>query len=87
MLRGKVEGVRSAQLAARLSAERGKPFTEDGVRQVLHRARRKFAELLVNEVARSLQTAEPGELEWELIELGLLDYCRSALRGPGRRAR
>jgi RNA polymerase sigma-70 factor (ECF subfamily) len=86
VLRGKVEGVRSAQLAARLSAGRGKPFTEDGVRQVLHRAREKFAELLVEEVARSLQTSEPEALERELIELGLLDYCRSALPRRGRSA-
>jgi RNA polymerase sigma-70 factor (ECF subfamily) len=86
VLRGKVEGARSAQLAARLSAEWGKPFTEDGVRQVLHRARQKFAELLVEEVARSLQTSEPEALERELIELGLLDYCRSALPGRGQGA-
>jgi RNA polymerase sigma-70 factor (ECF subfamily) len=86
VLRGKVDGVRSAQLAARLSAERGKPFTEDGVRQVLHRARKKFAELLVDEVGRSLQTSDPEALERELIELGLLDYCRSALAGRGRTA-
>ena len=86
VLRGTAEGVRSAQLAARLSAEWGKPFTEDGVRQVLHRARQKFAELLVEEVARSLQTSEPEALERELIELGLLDYCRSALPGRGQGA-
>jgi RNA polymerase sigma factor (sigma-70 family) len=71
--------VRSAQLAARLGAERGKPFTEQGVRQVLHRARKKFAELLVEEVARSLQTKEPQKLELELIELDLLGYCQAAL--------
>jgi RNA polymerase sigma-70 factor (ECF subfamily) len=86
VLRGKVDGVRSAQLAARLSGERGKPFTEDGVRQVYHRARKRFAELLVQEVARSLQTSEPEALERELIELSLLEYCRSALPGRGRSA-
>jgi hypothetical protein len=84
VLRGKVEGLRSARLAARLSAGRGKPFTEDGVRQVLRRARKKFAELLVQEVARSLQTSDSEALERELLELGLLDYCKSAL--PGRNA-
>jgi RNA polymerase sigma-70 factor (ECF subfamily) len=84
VLRGKAAGVRSAQVAARLSAEWRKPFTEEGVRQVLHRARKKFAELLVQEVARSLQTSDPEDLERELIELGLLDYCKSAL--PGRNA-
>jgi RNA polymerase sigma-70 factor (ECF subfamily) len=73
-------GEKSAQIADRLSAERGKPFTELGVRQLVHRARKKFAELLVDEVARSLQTSEPEELEQELIELNLLDYCRSTLQ-------
>jgi RNA polymerase sigma-70 factor (ECF subfamily) len=83
VLRGKAEGVRAAELAARLSAERGKPFTEEGMRQLLHRARSKFAELLVQEVARSLQTSDPEELERELIELGLLNYCRPVLPGSG----
>jgi RNA polymerase sigma-70 factor (ECF subfamily) len=73
--------VRSADLADRLSAERGTSFTEDGIRQVLHRARKKFAELLVEEVARSLQTSEPRKLEEELIALDLLGYCQSALPG------
>jgi hypothetical protein len=50
---------------------------------VLHRARKKFAELLVAEVARSLQTPGPEALEQELCALDLLGYCRSAL--PGRR--
>jgi RNA polymerase sigma-70 factor (ECF subfamily) len=81
VLRSKTEQpkVRAAQVAARLSAERGKPFTEEGVRQVLHRARKKFAELLVAEVARSLQGSEADELEQELIALDLLGYCRAAL--------
>jgi RNA polymerase sigma factor (sigma-70 family) len=83
VLRGKVEGARAAQLAGRLSGELGRPFTEDGVRQVLSRARKKFAGLLVDEVARSLQTSDPEALEQELIELGLLDYCKSALPGRG----
>jgi RNA polymerase sigma factor (sigma-70 family) len=81
VLRSKAEApqVRSAQLAARLSGEREKPFTEQGIRQILHRARKKFAELLVEEVARSLETSEPEKLEQELIELDLLGYCQSAL--------
>jgi hypothetical protein len=35
-------------------------------------------------VAWSLQTAEPDRLVQELIDLDLLDYCRSALARRGR---
>jgi RNA polymerase sigma-70 factor (ECF subfamily) len=74
--------LRSAQLAERLSAQLGKSFTEASVRQTLHRARQRFAELLVAEVAGSLPTSDAEALTQELIELRLLDYCRPAL---GRR--
>jgi RNA polymerase sigma-70 factor (ECF subfamily) len=69
----------AARLAEELSAQ-GEPVSEAGVRQTLHRAREKFADLLLEEVARSLQTDEPGRLEQELIDLGLLPYCRPALK-------
>jgi hypothetical protein len=49
------------------------------VRQTLHRAREKFAVLLLDEVARSLQTDDLDRIEQELIDLGLQSYCRSAL--------
>jgi RNA polymerase sigma-70 factor (ECF subfamily) len=70
----------SAELAARLGAHRGKPLTANGVRQLLYRARRKFAELLVEEVSRSLQTADPATLGEELIALQLFSYCKPALK-------
>ena len=57
----------------------GKAYTEEGLRQLLHRARLRFAELLVAEVAHSLQTTDQADLEQEVIELGLLKYCRAAL--------
>jgi RNA polymerase sigma factor (sigma-70 family) len=69
----------AARLAEELST-RGEPVSEAGVRQTLHRAREKFADLLLEEVARSLQTDDPDRLEQELIDLGLLPYCRPALR-------
>jgi RNA polymerase sigma-70 factor (ECF subfamily) len=72
--------VRSAELAARLGARLGKSFTDNAARKLLHKARALFAELLVEEVARSLSTSDPDELERELIDLQLLDYCGSALR-------
>jgi len=76
--------LRSAQLAEELSARLNKPMTAEGARQLLHRARRRFAELLVDEVAHSLHTAEPGQVAEELIELGLMSYCRSAVSGVER---
>jgi RNA polymerase sigma-70 factor (ECF subfamily) len=77
--------MRSPQLAERLSAHLGRPFTPAGVRQTLHRAREKFADLLLCEVSLSLENPRADHLEQELVELGLLDYCRPALqrRGPG----
>jgi RNA polymerase sigma-70 factor (ECF subfamily) len=76
--------VRSVQLAEQLQTQLGKPVSADGLRQLVHRAREKFAELLVREVASSLQSSEPEKLEQELIELDLLSYCRSALRRRDR---
>jgi hypothetical protein len=45
----------------------------------LHRARAKFAQLLLEEVARSLGEASHDELMDELKVLGLERICRPAL--------
>jgi RNA polymerase sigma-70 factor (ECF subfamily) len=84
LLRWKTEQpeLRSVQLGARLGEMQGKSFTETGVRKLLQRARQHFADLLVEETSRSLETAAPEQLEQELIDLDLLVYCRPAL---GRR--
>jgi RNA polymerase sigma-70 factor (ECF subfamily) len=74
----------AAELARRLAAETGKPVTEAGLRQTLHRARERFADLLLEEVGRSVETDDPAEVERELIDLGLLDYCKSALQRRNR---
>ena len=89
MLRWKTEqpDQRSAQMAERLSARQGRPYTENAVRKLLHRARNLFADLLVEEVARSLGTSDQEALEQELIDLDLLDYCRSALERRERPSR
>ena len=72
-------GMRSPQLAEQLTIRLGRPFTPSGVRQILHRAREKFAALLLDEVSHSLEDPTTEKLEEELVELGLLDYCRPAL--------
>ena len=78
-------GLRSAQAAERLAVQMGRPFTAEGVRQIAHRGRELFGEMLVREAARSLQVdlSDPegaNRVEEELIDLGLLlSYCKSAL--------
>jgi RNA polymerase sigma-70 factor (ECF subfamily) len=74
--------MRAPQLAAELTLQLGRTFTAAGVRQILHRAREKFAALLLDEVAHSLESPTAEQLEAELAELGLLDYCRPALERP-----
>jgi RNA polymerase sigma-70 factor (ECF subfamily) len=71
--------LRSPELAARLTARLGKALTAEGVRQTLHRARRQFCWLLLEEVKDSLANPTREEAEEELAELGLLQECRDAL--------
>ena len=70
----------SGEIAEQLSAPLGKPLTAAGIRQTLHRARERFADLLVEEVAETLAEPTPGQIEQELLELGLVEYCRPALQ-------
>jgi RNA polymerase sigma factor (sigma-70 family) len=75
--------VPSAAMAAELSAKLRTPLTAVGVRQLLHRAREQFADLLVAEVEHSLREPATDKLVDELSDLGLLDYCRPALARRG----
>jgi RNA polymerase sigma-70 factor (ECF subfamily) len=58
----------------------GQLLTSNGVRQLLHRAREKFANLLIDEVIHSLKNPTVERVEQELEDLGLLKYCRPALK-------
>ena len=82
--RTKNPDVSSAKMAAEFSQQLGKTLTADGVRQTLHRARQRFSELLLEEVARSLETRDREALERELVDLGLYEYCKDALKGWGK---
>lgn len=81
VLRLKVDhpDLRSAQLAERMTNHGTKPVSADWVRKNLERARRQFAHFLVDDVAHSLDEPTSQSLEEELVELGLLEYCRPAL--------
>jgi RNA polymerase sigma-70 factor (ECF subfamily) len=70
----------SAELAGQLQAKLGKRLSSAGVRQLLHRARDKFADLLLDQMADTLGHPTTDELEAELIELNLYSYCRPALQ-------
>lgn len=71
--------MRSEEMADEVGRRLGKSITSAGVRQTLHRAREKFAEILVGEVSQTLADPTLADLEQELIDVGLHEYCRPAL--------
>jgi DNA-directed RNA polymerase specialized sigma24 family protein len=74
----------SALMADHLTASLRKPVNAASARKMLERAHAKFADLLVDEVACSLEAPSDEELEKELADLDLLKYCRSALQRRNR---
>lgn len=84
-LRQEHPALRSGQIAERLGSLLGRKLSAPNVRQIFHRGRELFGELLVREVALSLgkppgEEPDPGEVEEELIGLGLLfSFCKAAL--------
>lgn len=73
--------VSSAELAESFNAARAEsqPISEPAFRKTLQRARDRFGELLLREVAETLAVPTRAELERELIELRLLSFCGSLL--------
>jgi RNA polymerase sigma factor (sigma-70 family) len=72
--------MRSSEMAEQLGAQLRQAITAAWVRQILHRGREKFAELLLAEVADTLHDPTMGNLEEELRDLGLLSYCQGAVK-------
>jgi RNA polymerase sigma-70 factor (ECF subfamily) len=85
LFRAQNPDLRSPQMAERLSKRLGKAVTAAGVRQTLHRARDKYADLLVADVLQTLNEPTLPALEQELADLGLLNYCAGALERLARR--
>jgi RNA polymerase sigma-70 factor (ECF subfamily) len=71
--------LRAPQIAEQLGPQLKREMTPEAVRQWLHRAREKFADLLLEEVERSLEKPSLDQLEEELIDLQLLSFCQKAL--------
>jgi hypothetical protein len=75
----------STRLAKRVSATLGRPVRPDTMRQHLHRARLRFAQLLIEEVAQNVEPPTPELVEEELIEIGLMEYVRDFLPSDWRK--
>jgi RNA polymerase sigma factor (sigma-70 family) len=78
-LRAEKPELSSPQMADAATSQLGREITAANVRVLLHRSRELFAECLLVAVIDSLPENRQELIEEELIELQLLDYCRSAL--------
>jgi RNA polymerase sigma-70 factor (ECF subfamily) len=55
----------------------GRPMTYAGLRKALERARLSFVSVLIQELAASLTDPTPEQIERELIDLKLLQFCKT----------
>ena len=78
-LRSEHPTVDSETLAQKLSEATGKNYRADTTRQQLRRARIRFAEFLVEEIAQGLDQSDPTRIQEELIALGLYENIRDVL--------
>lgn len=69
----------SQQLADRLAAELKRPIRADSLRQQLRRARLRFAEFVVEEIADGLDEPSRDRIQEELIHLGLYAQVKEVL--------
>ena len=73
----------TSQMQADAYAEMtGRPSTAANIRQLLHRGRERFAELLRREIAATVQSHDPATIDEELAEMGLLVYCPRTAATP-----
>jgi hypothetical protein len=77
----------SPEMAEELGRRLGKALSPVWVRKKLLAARTRFAALLIDEVVRTLEASTEDLLDQELLDLGLMDYCREALEERRRQAR
>ena len=64
----------SDDLAELYSAQKSREVNAAWIRQTLHRARSKFAELLIEEVGKTLNSSSRQDIRDELADLGLKKY-------------
>lgn len=78
-LRTQFPDATSDELAAKLASRTGQSVSAEAARQKLRRARVKFAELLIDEIADGLADTSPDRVEEELLSLELFEYVRDLL--------
>lgn len=78
-LRSELPQATSQELAEKLSEATGDTISDATYRQQLRRARVRFGEYLVNEVANGLEEPTPRLVQDELIGLGLFESIRDVL--------
>lgn len=76
----------SSEMAQALTQLLAKPISAEAGRQTLKRARDRFTQLMLEEVAQGQDSATTESVTAELIDLGLYEYCRSSLERRGRAA-
>jgi RNA polymerase sigma-70 factor (ECF subfamily) len=76
----------SASLAARAAALSGREVGVDAFRKQLSRARRHFAQMIVDEVRQTLENDRAEDVVLELCDLGLMEFVRDFLPEPFRSA-
>lgn len=83
VLRARVDQPRlTTQQLLEFLIEGGENFpSASAFRVFLHRARKRFAAILLQQVVESLQEPSDDEVELELIELGLHHFCKPVMRG------
>lgn len=69
----------SEELAERLADQLNRPVRADAYRQQLKRARARFAELLIQQIADVIDDTNPDGIQDELASLGLLEQVRDFL--------
>jgi RNA polymerase sigma factor (sigma-70 family) len=72
--------LKSPELADLVSKQTGREISVANIRVLVHRARERFAEILIALVRESLSTPDEETLEHELIDLNLWPYCKPLLR-------
>ena len=70
----------SEQAAEKVSRIIGQSLTAGAMRQAVMHSRRKFVEFLIADVLESMDRPTQDELEEELGELKLLEYCRPYMK-------
>lgn len=72
-------GPDDATLASQISRQLNRTVTPDAFRKQLSRGRRKFAEIILEEVVQTLENPTPERVEDELNDTGILEYLRPFL--------